>query len=79
MQTEAATVRKALKEATGAKVAAETKLQEHLDQLEMLTLDKEMAEEHAESMAMEVETLKEKIEELTLDLEVYREGMPLIL
>ena len=36
--------------------------------VEMATLDKEMAEEKAETLQLELEAAKERIEELTLDL-----------
>ncbi|XP_062305357.1 dynactin subunit 1-like isoform X3 [Osmerus eperlanus] len=42
------------------------------DAIEMATLDKEMAEERAESLTVEVESLKEKVEELTMDLEILK-------
>lgn len=42
------------------------------DAIEMATLDKEMAEERAESLQVEVDTLKEKVEELSMDLELLR-------
>lgn len=42
------------------------------DAIEMATLDKEMAEERAESLQQEVESLKEKVEELTMDLEILK-------
>lgn len=42
------------------------------DAIEMATLDKEMAEERAESLQAEVESLKEKVEELSMDLEILR-------
>lgn len=42
------------------------------DTTEMATLDKEMAEERAESLQLEGETLKERVEELSMDLEILR-------
>ena len=42
------------------------------DAIEMATLDKEMAEERAESLQVEVESLKEKVDELSMDLEILR-------
>lgn len=42
------------------------------DAIEMATLDKEMAEERAESLQQEVDALKEKVEELTMDLEILK-------
>lgn len=43
--------------------------------VEMATLDKEMAEEKAETLQIELEQLKEKLEEQTLDLEILRNEM----
>ena len=43
--------------------------------VEMITLDKEMAEERAETMQIELEAAKEKIEELTLDLDIIKTEM----
>ena len=42
------------------------------DAIEMATLDKEMAEERAESLQLEVDSMKEKVEELTMDLEILK-------
>ncbi|MEQ2213027.1 hypothetical protein XENOCAPTIV_008647 [Xenoophorus captivus] len=42
------------------------------DAIEMATLDKEMAEERAESLQLEVDSLKERVEELTMDLEILK-------
>lgn len=42
------------------------------DAIEMATLDKEMAEERAESLQQEVEALKERVDELTTDLEILK-------
>jgi hypothetical protein len=42
------------------------------DAIEMATLDKEMAEERAESLQMEADSLKEKVDELSMDLELLK-------
>ncbi len=42
------------------------------DAIEMATLDKEMAEERAESMQLEADALKERVEDLTMDLEILK-------
>lgn len=42
---------------------------------EMITLDKEMAEEKADTLQLELDTAKERIEELTLDLEIVKTEM----
>ncbi|KAI5712579.1 hypothetical protein M8J75_009598 [Diaphorina citri] len=43
-----------------------------VETLEMMTLDKEMAEERAETLQVELDLAKEKIEELTLDIELMK-------
>ncbi|XP_065076699.1 dynactin subunit 1 isoform X3 [Ochlerotatus camptorhynchus] len=48
---------------------------ELLENVEMITLDKEMAEEKADTLALELETAKERTEELTLDLEILKTEM----
>ncbi|XP_055637858.1 dynactin subunit 1 isoform X2 [Toxorhynchites rutilus septentrionalis] len=45
------------------------------ENVELITLDKEMAEMKADTLAMELETSKERIEELTLDLEILKTEM----
>lgn len=42
------------------------------DAIEMATLDKEMAEERAESLQLEADALKERVDELTMDLEILK-------
>lgn len=51
----------------------ETKASEAVDQLEMATLDREVAEEKAEASEGEVARMTEKIAELELELAVLRE------
>lgn len=51
----------------------EREMAELTDQVEILTLDKEMAEERAEAAAEELQILKDRVEELQLDVEVLRE------
>ncbi len=43
--------------------------------VEMATLDKEMAEERAETLQLELEAAKERVEELTLDLDIIKAEM----
>ncbi|KAG8953679.1 hypothetical protein FRC04_001883 [Tulasnella sp. 424] len=52
----------------------EKKLEDHSEQLEMLMLDKEMAEERAEVAEAELEAEKESKAELEVELEVWRKG-----
>ncbi|XP_055363106.1 dynactin subunit 1-like isoform X6 [Betta splendens] len=79
MQEQQAELQKQLKEAKReAREAQEAKdrymeeMSDTADAIEMATLDKEMAEERAESLQVEVDTLKEKVEELSMDLEILR-------
>ncbi|KAJ3613819.1 hypothetical protein NHX12_020065 [Muraenolepis orangiensis] len=79
MQEQQADLQKQLKEATKeAKEALEAKdhymeeMSDTADAIEMATLDKEMAEERAESLQLEADSLKEKVEELSMDLELLK-------
>ncbi|XP_062413450.1 dynactin subunit 1 isoform X4 [Pungitius pungitius] len=79
MQEQQAELQKHLKEAKReAKEAQEAKehymeeMSDTADAIEMATLDKEMAEERAESLQLEVDSHKEKVEELTMDLEILK-------
>nr|XP_057933496.1 dynactin subunit 1 isoform X2 [Doryrhamphus excisus] len=79
MQEQQAELQKQLKEAKReAKEALEAKerymeeMSDTADAIEMATLDKEMAEERAESLQLEVDSMKEKVEELTMDLEILK-------
>ncbi|KAL0969547.1 hypothetical protein UPYG_G00228720 [Umbra pygmaea] len=79
MQEQQNELTKQLKEAKKeAKEAQENKerymeeMADTADAIEMATLDKEMAEERAESLQHEVDSLKEKLEELTMDLEILK-------
>ncbi|XP_005934041.1 dynactin subunit 1 isoform X6 [Haplochromis burtoni] len=79
MQEQQAELQKQLKEAKReAKEALEAKerymeeMSDTADAIEMATLDKEMAEERAESLQLEVDSLKEKVDELTMDLEILK-------
>ncbi|XP_053560342.1 dynactin subunit 1 isoform X2 [Bombina bombina] len=68
-------LKEAKKEAKEAQEAQERYMEEMADTadaIEMATLDKEMAEERAESLQQEVDTMKEKVEELTMDLEILK-------
>ncbi|KAL2078997.1 hypothetical protein ACEWY4_024741 [Coilia grayii] len=68
-------LKEAKKEARDALEAKDRYMEEMADTadaIEMATLDKEMAEERAESLQQEVESLKEKVEELTMDLEILK-------
>uniref|UniRef100_A0A8K9XB46 Dynactin subunit 1 n=1 Tax=Oncorhynchus mykiss TaxID=8022 RepID=A0A8K9XB46_ONCMY len=64
--------KKEAKEAQEAKEHYMEEMADTADAIEMATLDKEMAEERAESLQQEVESLKEKLEELVMDLEILK-------
>ena len=71
-------LQRAKQEARDAHIAREQFQEEMADlaeTVEMATLDKEMAEEKAETLQIELEQLKEKLEEQTLDLEILRTEM----
>ncbi|XP_039528340.1 dynactin subunit 1 isoform X3 [Pimephales promelas] len=79
MQEQQSELQKQLKEAKKeAKEALEAKehymeeMADTADAIEMATLDKEMAEERAESLQLEADALKERVEELTMDLEILK-------
>uniref|UniRef100_A0A8C5H8N1 Dynactin subunit 1 n=2 Tax=Gouania willdenowi TaxID=441366 RepID=A0A8C5H8N1_GOUWI len=68
-------LKEAKKEARDAHEAKDRYMEEMADTadaIEMATLDKEMAEERAESLQVEVDSLKERVEELSMDLEILR-------
>ncbi|XP_077083523.1 dynactin subunit 1a isoform X2 [Siphateles boraxobius] len=64
--------KKEAREALEAKDRYMEEMADTADAIEMATLDKEMAEERAESLQQELESLKEKLEELTMDLEILK-------
>lgn len=63
------------KDAIEARNAHQEEMSELSENVEMITLDKEMAEEKADTLQLELETAKERIEELTLDLEILKTEM----
>merc|ERR1712223_1849525 len=71
-------VQKAKHEARAAIEAKEehaAEMAELSETVEMATLDKEMAEEKAETLQLELDAAKEKVEELTLDLDIIKTEM----
>lgn len=73
LQSELKEARTLVKEATAEKNRIEAENLESQEALEMMTLDKEVAEEKADSLQAELELLQEKVDELTIDLEVMKE------
>ncbi|KAM9450080.1 dynactin subunit 1a isoform 2-T2 [Clarias gariepinus] len=72
LQKQLKEAKKDVREAQEAKDRYMEEMADTADAIEMATLDKEMAEERAESLQQEVESLKEKVEELTMDLEILK-------
>ena len=52
--------------------AMEAKYTDTIESLEMITLDKEVAEERSENLQQEVNLLKDKMEEINVDLDILR-------
>ncbi|XP_064200293.1 dynactin subunit 1-like isoform X2 [Anguilla rostrata] len=72
LQRQLKEAKKETKEALEGKARYMEEMSDTVDAVEMATLDKEMAEERAESLQHEVDSLKERVEELTLDLEILK-------
>ncbi|KAF5304178.1 hypothetical protein FQR65_LT08072 [Abscondita terminalis] len=63
------------REAIEAKEMHADEMADLADIVEIATLDKEMAEEKAESLQLELDACKEKLEEVTIDLEILKNEM----
>ncbi|CAG8619074.1 19297_t:CDS:10, partial [Racocetra fulgida] len=72
MQQELRDLRKQLKEVNSEKEAFEGKYNEASESMEIMAIDKEVAEEKADQLQQEVNLLKEKIEEISVDLTVFK-------
>jgi len=72
-QAEIAELKKALEDSEKRFADIESIQAEHDSVMELATLDREMAEEKAESAQAELEALREKNEEMELELEVLRD------
>uniref|UniRef100_W8C7K0 Dynactin subunit 1 n=1 Tax=Ceratitis capitata TaxID=7213 RepID=W8C7K0_CERCA len=72
LQRELQRCRQELREANESKTKYKRELDEVAENIELLTLDKEMAEERAETLQIELEAANERIEELSLDVEILR-------
>ncbi|XP_044598669.1 dynactin subunit 1-like isoform X2 [Cotesia glomerata] len=75
LQRELQRTRQELRETQLAKSTFQDEMADLAETVEMATLDKEMAEEKAETLQIELEQLKEKLEEKSLDLEILRSEM----
>lgn len=60
------------KDAIDARDRHAEEMSELAENVELITLDKEMAEEKADSLQLELDAAKERIEELTIDLELIK-------
>lgn len=72
LQKDVRETKRDLKDAMDDKESFETKYIDVLESLEMMTLDKEVAEERAESLQLEISILTDKIEEISVDLDILR-------
>ncbi|XP_076242224.1 dynactin subunit 1 isoform X2 [Calliopsis andreniformis] len=75
IQRELQRARQEAREAHAAREQFQEEMADLAETVEMATLDKEMAEEKAETLQIELEQLREKLEEQTLDLEILRTEM----
>ncbi|KAJ3216004.1 hypothetical protein HDU67_010082 [Dinochytrium kinnereticum] len=73
LQLELKEYRKAHLEIQSEKEGLEAQIAEAHEALEMMTLDKEVAEERADALQSENDAAQEKLEELTIELEVMKE------
>ncbi|XP_014207258.1 dynactin subunit 1-like isoform X2 [Copidosoma floridanum] len=75
LQRELQRARQETRDAHAAREQYQDEMSDLAETVEMATLDKEMAEEKAETLQIELEQLREKLEEQTLDLEILRNEM----
>lgn len=75
LQRELQRSRQETKDAIDEKNRHADEMSELAENAELITLDKEMAEEKADFLSQELEAAKERIEELTLDLEIIKAEM----
>ncbi|XP_070497434.1 dynactin subunit 1 isoform X4 [Chironomus tepperi] len=75
LQRELQRAKQEAKDAIEARDQHQEEMAELTENVELITLDKEMAEEKADTLQLELENAKERIEELTLDLEILKTEM----
>ncbi|KAJ2334749.1 hypothetical protein GGI00_001704, partial [Coemansia sp. RSA 2681] len=73
-QEEVKTLKQRLKEVSAEREDAETKHADTLESMEMLAVDKEMAEERLESLTQVANTLREELDEAKTTLDVLKKG-----
>lgn len=76
LQTELTDTRRELSDAQQLAQLSETRVIDAQEQLEIVMLDKEVAEEKVELAASELEDLKEKLASIEVELCVLKEGEP---
>lgn len=74
LQTELTTAKRELADAQQLAQLADGRILDSQEQLEMVTLDKEMAEERAELAEADLEEMKERLAVVEVELQVLREG-----
>lgn len=75
LQRDLQRARQDAKEAIEAREAHAEEMADMAEAVEMATLDREMAEEKAETLQLELEVARERLEEVTLDLEILKTEM----
>ncbi|KAG5677570.1 hypothetical protein PVAND_007319 [Polypedilum vanderplanki] len=75
LQRELQRAKQEAKDAIEARDRHQEEMAELAENVELITLDKEMAEEKADTLQLELDNAKERIEELTLDLEILKTEM----
>lgn len=75
LQRELQRSRQETKDAIDARDQYTEEMSELAENMELITLDKEMAEEKADTLQLELEATKERCEELQLDLDILKAEM----
>lgn len=75
LQKELQRAKQDAKDAIDARDRHAEEMSDLAENVELITLDKEMAEEKADTLQIELENAKERIEELVLDLEIMKNEM----
>lgn len=72
LQRELQRARQETKDAIDARDLHAEEMSELAENVEMITLDKEMAEEKADALQLELDAVRDRCEELTLDLDILK-------